>query len=134
MIEIEQEYLHEFKFSQNEVLKFAELTGDNNPVHINETYASKTIFKRPVMHGVLGASVFSKIFGTLFPGEGTIYLSQNLNFMRPMYADTEYEAVLTVKEVLKDKHKAVIETIVKDKLTGKICTSGEATIYNVNKI
>lgn len=134
MIEIEQEYIHEFKFSQNEVLKFAELTGDNNPVHINEAYASKTIFKRPVMHGVLGASIFSKIFGTLFPGEGTIYLSQNLNFMRPMYADTEYEAVLKVKEMLNDKHKAVIETIIKDKLTGKICTSGEASIYNANKL
>jgi acyl dehydratase len=134
MLEIKQEYLHEFKFSQSEVLKFAELTGDNNPVHTDDTYASKTIFKRPVIHGMLGASIFSKIFGTLFPGEGTIYLGQNLNFMRPMYPDTEYEAVLIVKEVLKDKHKAVIETIIKDKLTGKICTSGEATLYNVNKI
>jgi acyl dehydratase len=134
MLEINQEYLHEFKFSQSEVLKFAELTGDNNPVHTDDTYASKTIFKRPVIHGMLGASIFSKIFGTLFPGEGTIYLGQNLNFMRPMYPDTEYEAVLIVKEVLKDKHKAVIETIIKDKLTGKICTSGEATLYNANKI
>lgn len=134
MLEINQEYLHEFKFSQSEVLKFAELTGDNNPVHTDDTYASKTIFKRSVMHGMLGASIFSKIFGTLFPGEGTIYLGQNLNFMRPMYPDTEYEAVLIVKEVLKDKNKAVIETIIKDKLTGKICTSGEATIYNANKI
>jgi len=134
MLEIKQEYLHEFKFSQSEVLKFAELTGDNNPVHTDDTYASKTIFKRPVIHGMLGASIFSKIFGTLFPGEGTIYLGQNLNFMRPMYPDTEYEAVLIVKEVLKDKHKAVIETIIKDKLTGKICTSGEATLYNANKI
>jgi acyl dehydratase len=134
MLEIKQEYLHEFKFSQSEVLKFAELTGDNNPVHTDDTYASKTIFKRPVIHGMLGASIFSKIFGTLFPGEGTIYLGQNLNFMRPMYPDTEYEAVLIVKDVLKDKHKAVIETIIKDKLTGKICTSGEATLYNANKI
>ena len=134
MLEIKQEYLHEFKFSQSEVLKFAELTGDNNPVHTDDTYASKTIFKRPVIHGMLGASIFSKVFGTLFPGEGTIYLGQNLNFMRPMYPDTEYEAVLIVKEVLKDKHKAVIETIIKDKLTGKICTSGEATLYNANKI
>ena len=134
MLEINQESLHEFKFSQSEVLKFAELTGDNNPVHTDDTYASKTIFKRPVIHGMLGASIFSKIFGTLFPGEGTIYLGQNLNFMRPMYPDTEYEAVLIVKEVLKDKHKAVIETIIKDKLTGKICTSGEATLYNANKI
>ena len=134
MLEIKQEYLHEFKFSQSEVLKFAELTGDNNPVHTDDTYASKTIFKRPVIHGMLGASIFSKIFGTLFPGEGTIYLGQNLNFMRPMYPDTEYEAVIIVKEVLKDKHKAVIETIIKDKLTGKICTSGEATLYNANKI
>ena len=86
------------------------------------------------MHGMLGAALFSKVFGVLFPGEGTIYLKQSLNFMKPMYVEVEYEAVFTVKEVLKEKHRAVIETLIKEKSTGNICTSGEATVMNMEKI
>lgn len=86
------------------------------------------------MHGMLSASLFSKVFGTLFPGEGTIYLKQTLNFLKPMYVDTTYEAVFTVKEVLKDKHRAIVETTIKDKTTGTLCTSGEATVLNTDKI
>jgi acyl dehydratase len=92
------------------------------------------MFKKPIMHGMLGAALFSKVFGVLFPGEGTIYLKQSLSFMKPMYVEVDYEAVFTVKEVLKDKHRAVIETLIKDKATGNVCTSGEATVMNVDKI
>jgi acyl dehydratase len=134
MIEVNQVYTHDFQFSQEEVNRFAEVTGDKNPVHINAEYAAKTMFKRPIMHGMLGASLFSKVFGTLFPGEGTIYLKQTLNFLKPMYVDTQYEAVFTVKEVLKDKHRAIVETVIKDKTTGNLCTSGEATVLNSDKI
>jgi acyl dehydratase len=74
MIEKDQTYSHDFRFSQDEVNRFAEVTGDKNPVHTDADYAAKTMFKRPIMHGMLSASLFSKVFGTLFPGEGTIYL------------------------------------------------------------
>ncbi len=134
MIEVNQVYTHDFQFSQEEVNRFAEVTGDKNPVHTNAEYAAKTMFKRPIMHGMLSASLFSKVFGTLFPGEGTIYLKQTLNFLKPMYVDTQYEAVFTVKEVLKDKHRAIVETVIKDKTTGNLCTSGEATVLNTEKI
>jgi len=63
------EYRLTFSYSQEQVNKFAEVTGDNNPLHLDEEYAATTMFKRPIMHGFLGGSVFSKIFGTLFPGE-----------------------------------------------------------------
>lgn len=134
MIEVNQVYTHDFQFSQEEVNRFAEVTGDKNPVHTDAEYAAKTMFKRPIMHGMLSASLFSKVFGTLFPGEGTIYLKQSLNFLKPMYVDVTYEAVFTVKEVLKDKHRAIIETVIKDKTTGNLCTSGEATVLNTDKI
>lgn len=134
MIENGQTYTHEFSFTQDEVNRFAEVTGDKNPVHTDAAYAAKTMFKRPIMHGMLGASLFSKVFGVLFPGEGTIYLKQSLSFLRPMYVDTNYEAVFTVKEVIKDKNRAVVETLIKDKDTGNVCTSGEATVMNVDKI
>ena len=133
MMEVNQVFNHSFQFSQQEVNQFALVTGDKNPVHTDAAYAATTQFKRPIMHGMLGASLFSKVFGTLFPGEGTIYLKQSLNFLKPMYVDTPYEAVFTVKEVMPDKNRAVIETAIKDQ-EGKVCTSGEALVMNVDKI
>lgn len=134
MIELNQVFTHDFKFSQEEVQRFAEVTGDKNPVHLDADYAATTMFKRPIMHGMLSASLFSKVFGTLFPGEGTIYLKQSLNFLKPMYVDTTYEAVFTVKEITIEKHRAIVETQIRDKASGVVCTSGEATVMNVEKI
>src|ERR1700740_3228221 len=134
MIAKDQTYSHDFRFSQDEVNRFAEVTGDKNPVHTNADYAAKTMFKRQIMHGMLSASLFSKVFGTLFPGEGTIYLKQSLNFLKPMYVETDYVAEFVVKEVIKDKNRAIIETLIKDKATNLVCTSGEAVVLNVNAI
>ncbi len=134
MIQLNQIYTHEFQFSQKEVEQFAQVTGDKNPVHLDAEYAATTMFKKPIMHGMLSASLFSKVFGTLFPGEGTIYLKQSLNFLRPMYVDTTYVAVFTVKEIVKEKNRAIVETVIKDKANDTLCTSGEATVMNVNKI
>lgn len=133
MFEVNQVFIHPFLFSQNEVNRFAEITGDNNPIHINLEYAAKTGFKRPIIHGMLGAAIFSKVFGTLFPGEGTIYLKQSLNFLRPIYTNTNYEAIFTIKEINNEKSSAVVETVIKN-TDGKICTTGEATIINYEKI
>ena len=132
-MQVNDTFQHNFKFSQEEVNRFAEVTGDNNPVHINPEFAAKSQFRKPIMHGMLGAALFSKVFGTMFPGEGTIYLKQNLNFLKPMYVEVEYEAIFTVKEVLVDKNRAVIETIIRNP-EGFVCTSGEATILNTDKI
>src|ERR1700739_1224712 len=135
MITVGQTYTHEFNFSQADVIAFANATGDKNPVHLDEAFAAKTQFKRPIMHGMLSASLFSKVFGTLFPGEGTIYLKQSLNFLKPMYVDTDYMAEFVVKDVIKDKNRATIETLIKQKGTPSfVCTSGEAVVMNVDKI
>lgn len=133
MISVGQIYTHEFQFSQEEVNQFAQVTGDKNPVHIDAGYAATTMFRKPIMHGMLSASLFSKVLGTLFPGEGTIYLKQSLNFLKPMYVDSKYQAIFTVKELIKDKNRAVIETVIKNH-EGFVCTSGEATVLNVDKI
>ncbi len=127
-------YTHEFSFTQDEVVQFANVTGDKNPVHLDEAYAANTMFKKPIMHGFLGGSVFSKVFGTLFPGEGTIYMKQSMAFMRPMFVNTTYEVRMTVKEVIKEKHRATVETIIADKATGDVVINGEATVMNVTRI
>ncbi|TND07851.1 MAG: acyl dehydratase [Bacteroidetes bacterium] len=134
MIEQGEVYTHEFSFSQEDVKQFAAVTGDNNPVHLDADYAAGTMFKRPIMHGFLGGAVFSKIFGTLFPGEGTIYLKQSMAFMRPMFVDTVYEARITVKEINREKHRMVVDTVIAEKASNDVTISGEATVMNVNRI
>jgi acyl dehydratase len=134
MIDTGQVYKHSFSYTQRDVENFAAVTGDKNPIHLNADYAAHTVFKRPIMHGFLGASIFSKVFGTLFPGEGTIYLKQSMAFVKPMYVDTAYEAVFTVKEVIKEKNRAIIETTIIESESGEATVKGEATVMNVREI
>ncbi|MCU0443829.1 MAG: MaoC family dehydratase [Microscillaceae bacterium] len=134
MLEINDSFQHSFKFSQAEVVQFAQVTGDNNPIHLDTEYAQTTAFKQPIMHGFLGGSIFSKVFGTMFPGEGSIYLKQSMEFLRPMFVDTEYEATFIVKDINRDKHRATFETIIRDKATQKETIRGEALIMHATKI
>lgn len=134
IISLNEVYKHEFSFTQEQVVAFAEVTGDKNPVHLDKAFAATTMFKGRIMHGMLSACIFSKVFGTLFPGEGTIYLAQNLVFKRPMLVDTKYEAVFSVKEMIPEKNKAVVTTSIVDMGTNTIVTTGEATVMNVNFI
>ena len=127
-------YQLEFRFTQNQVEDFARLTGDSNPLHLDPDYASRTLFKKPIIHGVLGASIFSKIMGTLFPGEGTIYLSQQLEFKRPMYVDTTYKALVQVNEINPGKHTAILTTRVLDNATDNLVIDGEALVMNRERI
>lgn len=133
MIEQGQIYIHSFQFSQQQVQDFAQLTGDNNPLHLDANYAATTAFRKPIMHGFLGASIFSKVLGTLFPGEGTLYLKQSMEFVNPMFVEVRYEAVFTVKEILPNA-AALIETQVKDATTGAIAITGEALVKNKQQI
>ncbi len=132
MLQIGDTYTHEFSFSQDDVIAFARVTGDNNPVHLDSTYAATTMFKIPIMHGMLGASVFSKVFGTLFPGEGTIYLNQNIQFTRPMYAGDVYVARFEVVEVDREKHRAKITTTIVNH-ENKIVIVGDATLMHTTQ-
>lgn len=121
----------DIRFSQAQVDQFAALSGDSNPLHLDADYAATTSFKRPIMHGILGAALFSKAMGMDFPGPGTVYLSQTLQFKRPMFVDTDYAVVLIVTAHDPAKQTATLSTEIKDKATGKVCTSGEAMVMNV---
>jgi acyl dehydratase len=132
-MELGQIYEVNYQFSQDQVDQFIEVSGDNNPIHYDEAYAAGTFFKRPIIHGFLSASIFSRIFGTLFPGEGTIYMSQDMKFLLPMYVDEPYKAVVKVVELFPGKHRARISTEVLN-ADGKAVISGEALVYNKEKI
>ena len=75
------------RFSQEEVSQFSILSQDDNPLHLNSEYAMASGFKKPLVHGVLLLSMFSRIFGNLYPGRGSVYLSQSAEFLRPAYVD-----------------------------------------------
>ncbi len=76
MYQIGDEHEIEFSFTQDEVNEFCKISGDFNPLHWDEVYASKTKFKLPIIHGALIASIFSRVMGMEFPGEGSVYLKQ----------------------------------------------------------
>lgn len=134
LLQVGDSYEATFQFSQEQVNDFARVSGDHNPIHSDEAYAATTVFKRPIMHGMLSASIFSKVFGTLFPGEGTIYLSQQIQFKRPMFVDTPYKAIFKITEVDSVKHKATVETVVQDVASGDLTIQGVAQVLHNTKI
>lgn len=125
---------HAFRFTQADVDAFARVTGDTNPLHLDAAYAAQTPFKRPIIHGMLGASIFTKVLGTEFPGYGSVYLNQTLEFLRPMFVETDYEAVFTVQSVNADRHTAEILGELRDAQTGKVTTRGLATLMHREKL
>lgn len=106
---------------------FAGLSGDRNPVHMDEDYAKKSRFKKRIAHGMISASFFSALFGTKIPGEGCVYTRQSLNFKRPIYINDTVEAVVTVISIDLEKRRVVFETICK--VNGKVAIDGEAELY-----
>jgi 3-hydroxybutyryl-CoA dehydratase len=114
--------------SANDVKQFAETVGDLNPIHLDEGFAEKSFFKKRIVHGAFLAGLISKILGMDFPGEGTVYISQNSVFKRPVYVDTAVKVEVKVTEVLVAKRRLVLDTnILNDK--GEICLSGSAIVW-----
>lgn len=97
-------------FSEEEVRLFAELSYDTNPVHLDAQYAEKSMFGQRIVPGFLTASLFSAIIGTRFPGEGSIYLSQNMKFVKPVYFDQMVVAKVSVKEIDVDRNRVLLDT------------------------
>ncbi len=106
---------------------FAEVSGDNNPVHLDEAFASKTRFGRRIAHGMLGASLISAVLGTKLPGTGSIYLSQTLQFLGPVYLDDTVTARVTVTKVREDKSIVTLETVCENQ-NGETVIRGEAVV------
>ena len=133
MISIGQSHRQFFRFSQDDVDNFIKISGDSNPLHHSEEYCRNTIFKKPIIHGSLSSTIFSKLLGMNLPGEGTIYLSQHLSFLKPMYVGEQYEGIVEVTAIFPKKNICTLSTIVLDKAGNKMI-EGEAKIMNKKKI
>ena len=101
-IKIGSEYSFNRTFSDDEILTFAKLTGDFNPLHINPGHGHK-IFKKNILHGMLAASLFSTLVGMYCPGKNCLYLGQQIEFLKPIYPDQE----MIVKGIVINKVKAL---------------------------
>lgn len=113
-------------FSASEVELFSELSGDKNPVHLDEGEAAKSIFEKRVVHGALTASLVSAVLGMQLPGPGTIYLRQDSRFLKPVYLDETVTATVRIIELL-EKGRARLETIILDQ-SGEPVLIGEALV------
>ena len=115
------------RFSEQEVKYFAEMSGDASLIHLEETYAEKTIFKERIVHGLLVGSLFGGIFGSTLPGQGTVYLGQNFTFRKPVYIGEEVTAEVEITRIREDKKIVFFRTtIYKENL--EIATEGDAVV------
>lgn len=131
-IKLGETFVENIRFTQERVNQFAECTGDNNPIHLDKEYAEKTPFKKPIVHGFFAGSVFSKVFGNQWPGEGTIYMFQEMAFLAPIFVEEDYIAKFEVIEVNEEKHRGLIKTTLETK-DGKIAISGQAKLMHIER-
>ncbi len=116
------------KVNESDVIAFADITGDSNPIHLDEEEAKKTVFKSRVVHGMLTASFISAILGTKLPGPGTIYLEQNLKFKKPVYVNDTVYVQVTVSDIINEEKGIYrLDTIIKNSI-GEIVTEGYAVV------
>jgi phosphate acetyltransferase len=114
-------------FTRDDIELFANVSGDVNPAHLDQGYADGTMFHGIIAHGMLGGSMFSTVLGTLLPGPGTIYLSQDLHFRRPVKPGDTLTAKVVVRETHADKKRVVLDCVCTNQ-DGKDVISGSAEV------
>ena len=112
--------------TEADIVSFADVSGDHNPVHLDEEFAKTTMFKGRIAHGMLSAGFISTALGTKLPGPGCIYVAQNLKFKAPVRIGDTVTATVTVTNLIEDKKFVEMETVCT--VNGKPVITGEATM------
>lgn len=115
------------QFGSEEVMAFAELTLDRNPIHLDESYAKKSLFGERLVHGFLVGSLISAVFGTKLPGDGAIYLHQEMNFRKPVHYGDVITATVTVTNIRKEKSLLYFDTRCEND-RGEVVIEGKAIL------
>ena len=113
--------------SDEMIRSFANLTGDTNPVHLDEVYAAGTRFGRRIAHGMIAAGLISATLANDLPGPGTVYLSQTLQFKAPVYPGDTITTTVEVKNVRPDKPIVTLSTTCTNQ-ENKVVLEGEAVV------
>ena len=109
-----------------DIVAYAALSGDYNPVHLDRDYAAQTIFKERIAHGILSAGYISALFGMQLPGPGAIYISQTLNFKGPVKIDDHVVTTVKLVELIPEKRRARFDCMCS--VGGKAVLTGEAVL------
>ena len=120
-------------FTSQDVVDFAEISGDKNPIHLDDEYAAQSRFKRRIVHGALTSALISAVLGQIHPGPGTIYLSQTLIFKRPVFIGDELTARVEVVALDEAEGVATFSTIVTNQ-KAKSVLEGEAVVIVPEKV
>ncbi len=123
----------EVVIKEESVETFGEITNDLNPAHFDAEYASKTMFKKRIAHGMFIGSLFSKVFGMDLPGNGAIYISQNLRFRRPVYFGDTIKAEVVVTEINKEKNRVFFNCIAYNQQGDKVIVGDAELMPPVKK-
>jgi 3-hydroxybutyryl-CoA dehydratase len=123
-IEVGDRIVVEYEVTDEDLRRFAEISGDWNPVHFDDDYAGRSMFRQRIAHGMISLAKFSGIFGMDMPGLGTLWETQEVRFVGPVYLGKPYKAIAEVAE--KERRRATINTWVEDAdgtrvLEGKAC-------------
>ncbi|HKM02204.1 MAG TPA: MaoC family dehydratase [Sedimentibacter sp.] len=124
---INQTYKKEFLITEEIGREFARVSQDNNPIHLDDDYAKNTKFKGKIAHGMLMGAYISSILGMEFPGEGCIYLSQEISFLRPVHYGDTITIEIKVVEMIQEKNRLILDTNCYNQ-DGKQVVSGKATV------
>ena len=115
-------------FTEDDVQRFIEITGDVNPLHVDEKFAAETRFGRRVLHGMLTASILSTMVGMLLPGTGAIYRSQSIRFLLPVHIGDTVTAHFVVQAIDRDKHRLTIDSWIEneagERVLDGVCEAG----------
>ena len=125
-LEVGQEAILSKTITEADIANFSGVTGDNNPVHISDDFASKTIFGKRVVHGFFTASLISTLIATKLPGPGSIYISQNLKFLAPAYIGDNILTKVIIQKI--DKQKKRVSLLTESFISDKKILTGEAEI------
>lgn len=115
-------------FSEADVQQYAELSGDKNPVHLDAAYAANTQFQSRIVHGMLVGSLFSALLGQQLPGEGAIYMAQNIQFKAPVYLNKLVTASVEITEIHPSKPIVSLSAKCVD-ANGKLLLVGDAVMF-----
>ncbi|KVJ03899.1 MaoC family dehydratase [Enterobacter asburiae] len=99
--------------TDSDIKNFAALSGDRNPVHMDDEYAASSRYKKRIAHGMFSTSFFSALFGTKLPGEGCVYVAQNTKFRKPVYIGDTVTATVEVKDIDIEKRRIFFNTYCK---------------------
>lgn len=125
-LKVGQTALYARTLTETDIVLFAGISGDNNPVHINEEFASNTMFSGRIAHGMLTAAFISTVLGMKLPGPGAIYVSQTLRWKAPVRAGDTLNVRATVADLVPEKRRATLSTVVT--VGNRVVLEGEAVV------